>query len=295
MIATLLAGMALAAGSGPPCPASQWSAKVTAMSPIKGAARSQRVTRSGKTPQPVSLAEGDILCAGEIITNPAASGMSVVIGLPLARDIALAPDHQFSIPQAGVVTRLAVYAGQFDRLFSPESFGENQTRGPGGQGAQEGLARAVPGWGALLLSWEADGEGPWLISLTGDNRTLVATSSRAFARIDLTAHCSGGCAVTVTRRDGTTVARRRIVPSPPSDAPFPIWLNEVDGTESRALVGIWLVEKAGDPSWIEQGYGLLWSAACAYPAVYERLARHVPEVTMHDPCGAPPLAFAARS
>jgi hypothetical protein len=296
MIATVLAALALSAPlTAPPCRPSQYGAKVGSVSPIRNKPRGRNAIRTGRTSSPVTLAEGDILCGGELVTNPLGSGARLIIGLPGGAEITLEPGKQASIPAPGFVTRGAALIGQFDRLFASDAYVPSQTRGSGGNeaAAVERVARVVPHWGPLLIAWPSTvPKGRWSVSISRGGRASVAQVTRPFARIDVGAYCPTGCLVEVAQADGRIVARRRVFPAAPSEVQSPRWLETADaGMVERALLGAWLATRLGDPAWIEQGQTLMWGAACAYPAVNEWLARQIKGLGMRDPCDYPALSF----
>lgn len=295
MVVTAFAALMFVAPSPPPpCRPSQYGAKVGSISAIKSAPRGRLATRNGRGTSSVTVAEGDILCGGELVTNPQGSGMRVVIDLPGGGEIALEPGQQASIPMPGLATRLAGLIGQFDRLFSPDEHVASITRGQDGNGddASERLTRVVPSWGPLLVSWQrATAKGPWRVSIERNGQVLIAQAPRPFARIDVPTYCAAGCLVVVTQSDGQTVARRRVLPAAISEVQLPRWLDNADSMEKRALLGAWLAGYLGAPAWVEQGDTLMWQTACLYPAVRERLALRIEAISAREVCTLPALSF----
>lgn len=299
MITAILIGSALTAAAldGPPCLPSQQGATVGAMSRIAGQRRTGAVTRSGRTPQPVAIAEGDILCAGEILTNPRGSAVRVVITLAGGMEVPLGPGAQTSIPAPGSITRLGARTGQFNMLFSPDAHRGGGVRGGDEEDGEEQVMRVVLSWGPVPLNWqprEEDGRS-WTVRLTEDGRTRSANVSRPFVLVDLSNGCARGCSIAIAGSGGRIVQRLRVVPAAQADVPLPRWLDHVtDNAAELALLGAWLVDRLGVPAWAGQGYTLMWGSACAYPAVAAHLAQHLGTIAAGEPCTSRPLAFRSR-
>lgn len=222
--------------------------------------------------------------------------MRAAVNLPSGQKVSLDPRQQAPVPYPGLITRLAAFVGRFDSLFAPDSHEPSMTLGPGDESGSPSMreVRAVPRWGPWLLAWSpaSPSEGPWRVLLQEGDRSLSAQVAQSFMRIDLAPSCPGGCLLTVTRRDGGVVARRRIVPAAPSEAPLSSWLDGFNGgIEERALLGGWLAHRLGDPAWTDQGLALMWSAACTYPAVFEDLSQHLHGVEPAENCVARPASF----
>jgi hypothetical protein len=292
MISAMLAAFTLSAVA-PPCEPSQQSATVGAMSRDRGQRRTGTVTRSGLTPGPVAIAEGDRLCVGEIVTNPRASGLRVAITLAGGREVPLPPGSQFSIPGLDWFGSVAAQIAHFNRLFSPDAYDPGGVRG-GGENGAELMVRAIPSWGPMPISWrasEADA-GAWSVQLIAGGRTLVGDVTRTFAVVELSSACASGCVIEVRGRQGRVVLRLHVRPATPADIPMPSWLEHGRyGPTERALIGAWLANRLGDPVWEDQGHALLWNASCQYPAAYALLVHDLAGSVPSEPCKTRPLAM----
>ncbi len=282
---------AVPAATSPPCAAHELSMKVGAIMRAGTGPLGHPVTRSGRTSSPITLAEGDTLCGGEHVVNPAGSGRIVVLNVPGGGELSILPGQDKLIPFPTTNTLAAGWARLFDMVFSPDTHQRNLTRDGTSEvvNAEARDSRVAPALGPIVIAWNGRSRGPWTLMVDANTTRSSAKVTQPYAQLDVGAVCHAGCAITVTAADAQVVARRRVRIVNIGEVAIPDWLDTLSGQPlEAALLGSWLLNSNAAPVWRDQGISLLWRGACSHVAAYDDLKRHIDVENMAAVCSAKP-------
>jgi hypothetical protein len=224
----------------------------------------QRLTR----PTSIPAADGDPLCAGDILSNPPNSGAVIRYRFSGRRAQEMAPGDSKSVPVPTLASRAADLIAEIDSNFGPLDYEVGAgTRGNRAWRAVMPLPdriKVVPSLGPLILAWPDATTGT--IQVSAGSKTTTAKIDGPMS-IDIAKACPAGCTLTISTAAGVVrntdiqIAKMVDVPMPPQ--------MKIFGSDPADLVivGAWLADVQNDLTWRVQGASLLWKAACIYPMI----------------------------
>jgi hypothetical protein len=304
LIASLTAGTLLAAtaaqaasrANAPPCAPHEVGGYIVSLYKID-AGNTKDVPlpkRSRGASDAQELGVGDVVCGGDVVYSPPQSPWAAKLVLTGGGSLTLSPGFASQIvPKPTPLALVAELLARFDQLFDSRSIDHiAAARGIGGTGGGAGEPasfKAVREWGPLIVEWRDQRRaGPRQVEIdTGASPPKMKMIEGNFIELDLAADCPERCRLTAASPTGILSYPLQIETAPESAAPRPAWLAAVGQDPARlALEGGWLLDESQQPDWRLEGRSALWSAACAYPVVLERLRLHERPLDDTELCGA---------
>ncbi len=268
-----------------PCPADEWAGTIGAVRRVGPRAVNGAAIRRIGFGVARMAAEGDVLCAGETVSNPFGSGLAVMLSLSGGAERILQPGMKFRIPPPTLLQMAANLSQRFIGFF-----GKGDRSNPNGTksailSSNTLTLYAVPEWGTFTILLPGTGVGVRrYVTVESAGKRLVGAIDRNRFHLDLRQNCPRGCSFTVRDDAGLQIAKATIVIATESEVPYPAWLRTFSPRDDeRAVLGGWLSVNP-DPGWSQLGVSLMWQAGCTYPAVYLHLRRSLPDLTLRELC-----------
>lgn len=258
----------------PPCTAATSAGWVAGLERTRGGgpARPTRTSADGVTR---AIEPADLLCAGDLIRNPADSAFTVRLRLG-DRDSTVrpgAPPHRVSSP-----SWLAAAGGQLGRILDvlgayPQTRRSLATTGARGA---DGECRVSPAARGLVdnlvvpdvpirIAWNCGGPGREVrATLTSRGRVSMLPVAGNVLTLDVARHCPASCTLLISSVDGDVIARERLVVVQRDRLAPELSQALRSGPGAGAMHGARLVE--GERSWRLLGASMLWANACGVPA-----------------------------
>ncbi len=267
MFVNLLAAAATMDGPLPKCPPHDQAGMVVE---VRGRTPQNRnapyLSRQNRTGSPT---DSQLLCPGDIVVNPAGSGIIIRYKLSGQAVATLLPGgSNVTVPKNGFQTQLAMLSERAIGIFDYMA-----TRASGVRGGDDirkmglyplvGQISAVPSWGPLIFAWEGASKGTVTIRQGGQTVTLTGRSPLA---IDLAKDCAITCTLVLNLPDVGPVAETVVTTMTAQQAVAQLAIKQFDGDSPPVAIAAWLGTSPQEPAWRLQQASLLWNAACGFPA-----------------------------
>lgn len=265
MLATLLA-MTASAAAMPKClPHSQAGVIVAIEGATPANGKPPYLARQNVREDP---SQGELLCPGDVIVNPAGSGATIRYRLSGQKTTILAPGTaNLTVPETGFHTQVAMLSQRVQDLFDYMAFRASGVRG--GSDDHKGLYPlppeifAVSAWGPLVVAWDGGSAGTATIREGGQVREITG---RGVIKIDLKSYCAATCSLRLNIPAVGTVSETTITVLAVQDAMTRLNMKQFEPGAPSIVIAGWFGAGRQDPAWRWQHASLLWNAACSYPA-----------------------------
>jgi hypothetical protein len=214
-----------------------------------------------------TLTQYQLLCPGDVVVNPAGSGITIRYRLSGQRAAVLTPGApELTVPDTSFQTQMAMLSDRAIFMFDYMAFRASGVRGSDESKSIYPLpdaAFAVPAWGPFVVAWADGSAGTATIQSGGQNKQV---NGRGWLSIDLAKDCATSCTIQLSVPSVGIESTTKITTLSTSDARAKLAIRQFDEHAPRVAIASWFGASKQGPAWQWQQASILWNAGCDYPA-----------------------------